>query len=89
MYTISNLTGNIYLNGVLIPLDDSTQEFQTYLATKDEVGVEYVEYVESVESELNDIKINYLTLRITNAFTLLRQRALASSIDHYFPQPRP
>lgn len=43
MYIISNLTGKIYLNGVEIPLDDSTIEFQQYLIDKDIVGVEYVE----------------------------------------------
>lgn len=77
MYIISNLTGNIYLNGVMIPLDDSTSEFQTYLAEKDIVGVEYVE---ATQGELNEIKGIDLTNRINKAFTLLRQRALASSI---------
>ena len=43
MYIISELTGKIYLNGVEILLDDSTQEFQTFLAEKDIVGVKYVE----------------------------------------------
>ena len=43
MYTISKSTGNIYLNGVEIPLDDSTPQFQQYLEDKDIVGVEYVE----------------------------------------------
>ena len=43
MYIISNLTGKIYLNGVEIPLDDNTPQFQQYLIDKDVVGVEYVE----------------------------------------------
>ena len=43
MYIISNLTGKIYLNGVEIPLDDNTPQFQQYLIDKDIVGVEYVE----------------------------------------------
>lgn len=43
MYIISELTGRIYLNGVEIPLDDSTKEFQQYLIDKDSVGVQYVE----------------------------------------------
>lgn len=51
MYIISELTGKIYLNGIEIPLDDSTQEFQTYLAEKDIVGVNYVEITESELSE--------------------------------------
>ena len=47
MYIISQLTGNIYkeINGVLenIPLDDSTPQYQQYLAEKEIVGVTYVE----------------------------------------------
>ena len=43
MYIISNLTGNINLNGIKVPLDDGTQEFQQYLIDKDIVGVDYVE----------------------------------------------
>lgn len=43
MYIISQLTGKIYLNGIEIPLDDSTQQFQQYLNDKDVVGVTYVQ----------------------------------------------
>ena len=43
MYIISKLTGNIYLNGNKVPLDDSTQEFQQYLIDKDIVGYELIE----------------------------------------------
>ena len=43
MYTISKLTGKIYLNGLEIPLDDSKQEFQQYLIDKDIVGYELIE----------------------------------------------
>ena len=50
MYIISNLTGKIYLNGVEIPLDDSTIEFQQYIKDKDIVGVEFVE---STPEEIN------------------------------------
>ena len=53
MYTISNLTGKIYLNGVEIPLDDSTFEFQQYLLDKDIVGVEYVESTPEEIAEAN------------------------------------
>lgn len=81
MYIISELTGNLYkeINGVLekIPLDDSTPEYQLYLVEKDIVGVTYVE---STQEEITQTKTNELTLRITNAFTYLRQIALASSI---------
>lgn len=53
MYTISNLTGKIYLNGIEIPLDDSTPQFQQYLADKDIVGVEYVEVTPEEIAEAN------------------------------------
>ena len=43
MYIISQLTGKIYLDGVEIPLDDSTPQFQQYLNDKDVVGVTYVQ----------------------------------------------
>ena len=43
MYIISELTGKIYLEGVEIPLDDSTPQFQQYLNDKDVVGVTYVQ----------------------------------------------
>jgi len=77
MYTISKSTGKIYLNGVEIPLDDSTAEFQQYLLDKDIVGVELIE---ATPEEIAQLKSIDLTLRITNAFSYLRQRALASSI---------
>ena len=56
MYIISQLTGNIYLNGVEIPLDDSAPQFQQYLEDKDIVGVEYVEATPEEIAELNKSK---------------------------------
>ena len=53
MYIISKLTGNIYLNGIKIPLDDSTQEFQQYLNDKDIVGVDYIESTPEEIAEAN------------------------------------
>ena len=53
MYIISNLTGKIYLNGVEIPLNDSTPQFQQYLIDKDIVGVQYVESTEQEIAEAN------------------------------------
>lgn len=43
MYIISKLTGNVYLNGIKVPLDDSTPQFHQYLNDKDVVGVTYVQ----------------------------------------------
>ena len=57
MYIISELTGKIYLNGVEIPLDDSTAEFQQYLEDKDIVGVEYVEATPEEIAEQKHYKI--------------------------------
>lgn len=53
MYIISKLTGNIYLNGVKIPLDDSKQEFQQYLIDKDIVGFELIEATPEEIAEAN------------------------------------
>lgn len=53
MYIISQLTGKIYLNGIEIPLDDSTIEFQQYLIDKDIIGYQYVS---ASESELAEIE---------------------------------
>ena len=63
MYIISELTGKIYLNGVEIPLDDSTQEFQTYLAEKDNVGVEYVEATPEEIADANKPIVQNLNLQ--------------------------
>ena len=57
MYIISNLTGNIYLNGVKIPLDDSKQEFQQYLIDKDIVGFELIEATPEENAEANKPKV--------------------------------
>ena len=57
MYIISQLTGNIYLNGLEIPLDDSKQEFQQYLIDKDIEGVEYVEATPEEIAEQQIIKL--------------------------------
>lgn len=53
MYITSELTGKIYLNGIEIPLDDSTAEFQQYLNDKDIVGVDYVKSTPEEIAEAN------------------------------------
>lgn len=65
MYSISKLTGNIYLNGVKIPLDDSRQEFQNYLSTKDIVGVEFIE---STQEEIENQQSNKLIDKETQLY---------------------
>ena len=63
MYIISNLTGNIYLNGLEIPLDDSKQEFKQYLNDKDILGVQYVESTEQEIAEANKPIVQNLNLQ--------------------------
>lgn len=78
MYIISELTGKIYLNGVEIPLDDSTPQFQQYLIDKDIVGFQYVE---STESELAEITQNNQLKELVSTCEYLTDRALVSSVN--------
>ena len=64
MYIISQLTGNIYLNGVEIPLDDSKSEFKQYLIDKDIVGVDYIESTPEEIAEANKPKVQNLNLQL-------------------------
>ena len=63
MYIISKLTGKIYLNGIKVPLDDSTQEFQQYLIDKDIVGFELIEATPEEIAEANKPKVQNLNLQ--------------------------
>lgn len=54
MYQKSLLTGNIYFNGVLVPLDDTTQLYQDYVFYISNGGV--VEEIESTEEEVLQIE---------------------------------
>ena len=86
MYIISKLTGNIYLNGIKIPLDDSTQEFKQYLNGKDIVGVEYVESTPEEIAEANKpivpIQIKNMKFRLA----LIKSGIMPSSIDSVITQ---
>ena len=77
MYIVSKLTGKLYLNGVEIPLDDSTTEFQQYLADKDIVGVDYIE---STPEEIAEEKKSIYLERLQDYSIDLRLRAKASAI---------
>ena len=72
MYIISNLTGRIYLNGIEIPLDDSTIEFQQYIKDKDIVGVEFVE---STPEEIAEQQIIQLKQKETDLYIKRMQDA--------------
>jgi hypothetical protein len=89
MYIISKLTGNIYLNGIKVPLDDSTPQFQQYLIDKGIVGVQYIE---STPEEIAEEKKHIYLERLQNYSIDLRLRAKASAIgkkgsrDYIFAQ---
>jgi len=54
MYQKSLLTGNIYFNGVLVPLDDTTQLYQDYVTHISNGGV--VEEIESTTQEVLEVE---------------------------------
>ena len=86
MYTISKLTGKIYLNGLEIPLDDSKPEFQQYLLDKDIVGVDYIEETPEEIAEANKpivpIQIKNMKFRLA----LIKSGIMPSSIDSLITQ---
>jgi hypothetical protein len=73
MYIISELTGKIYLNGVNIPLDDSTQEFQQYILDRDIIGIEYIEATEEELIEANKEKVPESISRMHLKIELLKR----------------
>ena len=86
MYIISQLTGKIYLNGLEIPLDDSTPQFQQYLADKDIVGVEYVEATPEEIAELNKQKVPIQVKNMKFRLALIKSGIMPSSIDSVITQ---
>ena len=86
MYIISNLTGKIYLNGIEIPLDDSTIEFQQYLIDKDIVGVEYVEATPEEIAEANKPIVPIQVKNMKFRLALIKSGIMPSSIDSVITQ---
>lgn len=90
MYIISELTGKIYLDGVEIPLDDSTPQFQQYLNDKDTVGVTYVSATESELVEINKPKVPESISQMKLRKQLILSGISITSIDaliQSLPQP--
>ena len=81
MYIISKLTGNIYLNGIKVPLDDSTQEFQQYLLDKDIVGVDYIEETPEEIAEANKPIVPIQVKNMKFRLALIKSGIMPSSID--------
>lgn len=52
MYEISELTGNIYFNGVLVPQDDTTPMWQAYWQHKQSGGE--IVFVEATDEEITE-----------------------------------
>ena len=52
MYEISELTGNIYFNGVLVPQDDTTPMWQAYWQHKQSGGE--IVFVEATQEEITE-----------------------------------
>ena len=58
MYEISELTGNIYFNGVLVPQDDTTPMWQAYWQHKQSGGeIVFVEATDEEIAEANKPKV--------------------------------
>jgi hypothetical protein len=81
MYFISLLTGNIYLNGIKIPLDDSNEEFQQYLRDKDDVGIEYVEATPEEIQAIQNQKKHEIYLKIFQVVNDLTTSALSRAAN--------
>ena len=81
MYIISKLTGNIYLNGIKVPLDDSTQEFKQYLQDKDIVGFELIEATPEEIAELNKPIVPIQVKNMKFRLALIKSGIMPSSID--------
>ena len=86
MYIISKLTGNIYLNGIKVPLDDSTQEFQQYLLDKDIVGVDYIESTPEEIAEANKPIVPIQVKNMKFRLALIKSGIMPSSIDSVITQ---
>ena len=86
MYIISKLTGNIYLNGIKVPLDDSTQEFQQYLIDKDIVGYELIEATPEEIAEANKPKVPIQVKNMKFRLALIKSGIMPSSIDSVITQ---
>jgi hypothetical protein len=78
MYIISSLTGKIYLDGVEIPLNDSTPQFQQYLSEKDTVGVDFVD---ATPEEIAEQTQSFQLKELVAVCEYLTDRTLISSVS--------
>lgn len=79
MYQKSLLTGNIYFNSVLVPLDDTTQLYQDYVVYISNGGV--VEEIESTEEEIIQQTQSFQLSELVAVCEYLTDRSLISSVS--------
>ena len=66
MYEISELTGNIYFNGVLVPQDDTNPMWQAYWQHKQNGGE--IVFVEATDEEIAEQQIQLAKSNETEAY---------------------
>ena len=73
MYEISELTGNIYFNGILVPQDDTTPMWQAYWRHKQSGGE--IAFVEATDEEISQQQIINLKQKETDLYIKRMQDA--------------
>ena len=82
MYEISELTGNIYFNGVLVPQDDTTPMWQAYWQHKQSGGeIVFVEATAEEIAEANKPKVPIQVKNMKFRLALIKSGIMPSSID--------
>ena len=87
MYEISELTGNIYFNGVLVPQDDTNPMWQAYWQHKQNGGE--IVFVEATDEEIAEANKPIVPIQIKNMkfrLALIKSGIMPSSIDSVITQ---
>ena len=87
MYEISELTGNIYFNGVLVPQDDTNPMWQAYWQHKQNGGeIVFVEATDEEIAEANKLKVPIQIKNMKFRLALIKSGIMPSSIDSVITQ---
>ena len=87
MYEISELTGNIYFNGILVPQDDTNPMWQAYWQHKQNGGE--IVFVEATDEEIAEANKPIVPIQIKNMkfrLALIKSGIMPSSIDSIITQ---
>ena len=87
MYEISELTGNIYFNGILVPQDDTNPMWQAYWQHKQNGGE--IVFVEATDEEIAEANKPIVPIQIKNMkfrLALIKSGIMPSSIDSVITQ---